>query len=309
MDDKKEVLQNKLEKKRIQTEIDHLEKARKSGIVSQEEYISVKRGLDRKIKDMDKKLRQVEAKQKAVEEILGAKSVLTVAPKKHQKYFTKINNEFSPNISSKVVQDTSHSGENSSDIVKQKTAVSEKVLEEPVAQPIPEYTDDGAPDTNWRFALVILTLFLIILLYIKFTSYDNTPVVIDAYLDYASQYSKDTYTVLQQLSAESSSLIVTYHLVGTSEQSVSAAHAFFCAAQQGREKEYLNYIFTTETDFETAAQTLGLDTAQFGNCIIEPYTSDADEISYTPTIFVNDNKIVGAVGYETIKRVVENEMN
>jgi protein-disulfide isomerase len=152
-------------------------------------------------------------------------------------------------------------------------------------------------------------LFLIILLYIKFTSYDNTPVVIDAYLDYASQYSKDTYAVLQQLSAESPSLIVTYHLVGTSEQSISAAHAFFCAAQQGREKEYLNYIFTTETDFETAAQTLGLDTALFGNCMIEPYTSDADEISYTPTVFVNDNKIVGAVGYETIQRVVENEMN
>jgi hypothetical protein len=312
MDDKKEVLHNKIEKKRIQTEIEHLGKAYKSGIMPKSEYISAKNSLDKKIKDMDRKLRQAEAKEKAVEEILGAESILTVPKKKHQKDFIKIDktdhaeqhSENKPVIEEHV--EKSVITEKHEKIIEPQTIVT--VQNDPPFHEI----EDVSEDTNWRFALAILTIFLVILLYIKFTSYGNAPDVlaIDAYLDYSSQYSKEMHGVLVQLTSEyGSGLLVQYHLIGVSEQSQQAAHAVFCAAQQDREQEYFDYLFTQENaDMFSVASSLGLETDTFDLCmnaIFEPETTD---IQYTPTLSINNKKIVGAVGYDAVKAVIDQEM-
>lgn len=297
--DDKKILENRLEKKRIQTELEHLQKAFKSGIMSKHEYTTAKNTLDKKIKDMDKKLRQAEAKQKAVEEILGAESILTMPRKRHQRYFAKIEKQ----------------AEHKKSPEPKKPA--EAVVQEVVLQPeisVQKLHSEEIPqeDTNWRFALAVLTIFLIILLYIKFSSSHSTAdvVAVDAYLDYTSQYSKDMHAVLVQLQSEySSQLLMTYHIAGESEQSKEAAHAVFCAGQQERKQEFLDYLFTQEYAEMTAiASAIGLDEHAFTVCmnaLFEPETADVD---YTPTVLVNNKKIVGAVGYDAVKAVIDAEM-
>jgi len=306
MDDKKEVLHTKLETKRIQTELEHLQKAYKSGIMPKSEYLSAKNSLDKKIKDMDKKLKQTEAKQRAVEEILGADSILTVpSKKKHQKYFMKIDKTELTEQHSKL-EKKSPAQEHVEKSIEPKTIVT--VQDVPPFHEIEEVNED----TNWRFALVILTIFLIILLYIKFTSYGNAPdvLVVDAYLDYSSQYSKEMHSTLVELSSDyGSSLLINYHLMGATEQSQLAGRAVFCAGQQDRGQEYLDYLFTQENaDMVAVALSLGLDEEAFDLCMNALFEPETADITYTPTLLINNKKIVGAVGYDAVKTVIDTEM-
>lgn len=313
MDDKKEVLHNKLEKKRIQTELEHLEKAYKSGIMPKSEYVSAKNSLDKKIKDMDKKLKQHEAKQRAVEEILGAESILTVPSKrKHQKYFMKIDKT---NVLDHYKKDKKPVAKEITEIpvpAKQEKPIEPETIV--TVQDVPPFheIEEVNEDTNWRFALAILTIFLIILLYIKFTSYGNAPdvLVIDAYLDYSSQYSKEMHSTLVELTSDySSNLLIHYHLIGASEQSQLAGHAVFCADQQERGQEYLDYLFTQENaDMVATASSLGLDEAAFKLCMNTLYEPETADIHYTPTLLINNKKIVGAVSYDAVKTVIDEEM-
>ena len=76
-----DVLRVSAEKKRLLQEITHLEKAQKSGIVSKAEVASAKVGIDKKIRVLEHKEKQVIAKNKAVEEILGSASMLSHSKK------------------------------------------------------------------------------------------------------------------------------------------------------------------------------------------------------------------------------------
>ncbi len=311
--DDKIVLQTTTEKKRILAELEHLEKAHKSGIISRDEYVSVRNGLDRKIKNLDKKLKQAEAKQKAVQEIIGAESMLLVSPKKkHQKYFAKIDKGKETELKKDISPPVSKPVQSLKPVVTEPVVSSVPAsVQEPPPEDIPQ--DNLQEDTNWRFALAVLTIFLVILLYIKFSSYGGTEDVlaVDAYLDYASQYNKDMHAVLVQLNSEyGSALLITYHLVGKSEQSQYAAHAVYCADLQDRRQEYLDYLFTHETgaDMTAVASSLGLDVSAFDLCMDALYGPETEHVDYTPTLYINNKKIVGAVGYDAVKAVIDAEM-
>ncbi|MEK6867563.1 MAG: thioredoxin domain-containing protein, partial [Nanoarchaeota archaeon] len=195
---------------------------------------------------------------------------------------------------------------------------------QPEYQAIDELVEDD--DTNWRFALAVLTIFLLILLYVKFTSYgaSGDVMTLDAYLDYASPYSRDMHAVLVMLQSEyGEKLWVEYHLVGTTDFHTLAASAVSCADAQQRKQEYLAYLFSvdgslvTAQEFTAAAETLGLVSADFALCLSASDSSaylqqqleyEEVEILYTPTLVVNNKKIVGAVGFDAVKSVLDEQL-
>ncbi len=431
----------KKQRERLSLELQHLEQTYKSGLLRLQEYTLAKKAMDKKISLLDQKQKQFEAKEKAVEEILGASSMLSsqaskdaiLQEKQHHKYFMKIEkplvsqktetpSKYVPfkdlskpilkkefpekitvvekrtdaeskllrkkEIADSITQDIKQKGFQEKKIqerkftekyfkqkeVKQKEQkkvefkqeLKEKHKEQnkssetkkekessiplsehlPVSHQLPaaslsspvldpalssSYQDIDElverEDSNWRFALAILTLFLLILLYVKFTSFGGTTDVltVDAYLDITSAYSKDMHGVLAQLVSEyGQSLWVTNHIIGSNPESILAGTAVACAGNQDHGTEYLDYLFSQNTVFATDADaialatTLGLDSSVFSSCLADPaikeqYLASQDEIAalditYTPTLIINNKKIVGAVGYDVVKAAIDAEM-
>ena len=379
---------NSLEKQRqrLVLELQHLEQTYKSGLLLPQEYALAKKAMDKKISLHDQKQKQTEAKEKAVEEILGKSSMLTSSrkqtsdlfssplhtpsslpssalkkdskqhdSKQHQKYFIKLEKPkaVAPIADAKnaVPVSKKEASEKVSlspqKISKEKPAdkklnnKKEKMhhdslpaqhfqdhLQIPHQMPAPSLSSSSSSykdidelveqeDSNWRFALAILTLFLLLLLYVKFTSFGGSSDVItlDAYLDISSLYSKDMHGILTELTSDyGQSLWVSYHIVGSTSESILAGTGVACAARQGHGSEYLDYLFSQPVSFATnadaiaVATSLGLDAAMFSTCLSDPsikeqYLSSQEDfaaldISYTPTLVINNKKIVGAVGYE-----------
>ncbi len=190
---------------------------------------------------------------------------------------------------------------------------------------IDELTSDD--ENHWRFALALLTIFLLILLYVKFTSYGSAEdvITVDAYLDPTSSYSKDMYLALQTLIAEYGDVLwVDYHLIGVTDHARLISHAMFCAQKEGHGTEFLSYYFAQDVLASDAAvissyaSALDLDTPAFETCLSDAsYTSlyeeqqqqaEAQDITYTPTLLVNNKKIVGAVGADAVKIVLDQEL-
>jgi len=111
-------------------------------------------------------------------------------------------------------------------------------------------------------------------------------------------------------------------------QAPKAAEAALCAADQDKYWEYHDLLFENQNlwsgndndvqVFSTIAQGAGLDGAKLAQCITSgKYTDtvnkdiaagDKKGISGTPTIFINDQKVVGAQDYYTIKQTIEEEL-
>ncbi|MBI5073109.1 thioredoxin domain-containing protein [Candidatus Woesearchaeota archaeon] len=385
----------KKQRERLLLEMRHLEQTYKSGLLRLQEYTLAKKAVDKKISLLEQKQKQFEAKEKAVEEILGASSILSSQnskeisshEKQHHKYFEKIEKpktvvsqngetsskpfkdlskplstkDASEKIKEKIVEKKTdaekkpqkkkeirdkeaRAHKEQSSIKKEQIPASEhlqiphqlpadslpsSVLDSSISSPPCKNIDElvEQEDSNWRFALAILTLFLLILLYVKFTSFGGSSDVltVDAYLDINSQYSKDMHGVLAQLMSDyGQSLWVSNHIVGSTPESILAGTAAACADQQEHGSEYLDYLFSQDAAFATdadaiaVASTLGLDAASFSACLADPavkkqYISSQEEIasldiSYTPTLIINNKKVVGAVGYDAVKIVIDKEM-
>lgn len=205
------------------------------------------------------------------------------------------------------------------------TPVSSFPVDQEQYKDIDELVHDG--ENHWRFALALLTIFLLILLYVKFTSYDAAEdvITVDAYLDPTSSYSKDMYLALQSLIAEYGDVLwVDYYLIGATDQAVLVSHAQFCAEKEERGAEFLSYYFNQEIpalDTEgmlSYASALRFDSAQFASCLSDTsysalYAAQQGEakeldVAYTPTLLVNNKKIVGAVGADAVKVVLDQEL-
>lgn len=325
------------QRERFLIELQHLEQTYKSGMFAEPEYLIAKKAVEKKLHVLEQKIKQSEAKEKAVEEILGSSSILKNQAKHHQKYFMKLEKpkeELQEQSKEQSKEEPlpkkifkQHLKKFHPSPQKQKHSISTPSVSSPLPssyQNVDEFVEKE--DTNWRFALTILTLFLLILLYVKFTSFGATSDVlpVDVYLDGTSSYSKDMYFVLSQLGAEyGESLLVSYAIIGTQKQSVLLGTALACAAQQDRDREYLAYIFQEVVVLETTddaiavATTLGFDTIAFSTCVSDPTIKEnylllqqeiASYITHTPTLLINNKKVVGAVGYDVIKSVIDAEM-
>ncbi len=111
-------------------------------------------------------------------------------------------------------------------------------------------------------------------------------------------------------------------------QAPKAAEAALCAGEQNKYWEYHDLLFSNqnmwsgnndaEQVFGTLAQTLSLDGGKFTQCLssgkytktVESDTELGDKkgISGTPTVYINNQKIVGAQDYYTFKKAIEEEL-
>lgn len=110
-------------------------------------------------------------------------------------------------------------------------------------------------------------------------------------------------------------------------QAENAALAAECANEQGKFEAYSNKLFDSQNDwgksegvqkFKTYAPKLGLNAADFNKCMddkkyqekINEDKKEAEDfgISGTPAIFINDQFKAGAIAYDDIKKIIEEEL-
>lgn len=115
-----------------------------------------------------------------------------------------------------------------------------------------------------------------------------------------------------------------FPIVSIHPQALPAAHASLCAHEQGQFLPYHNLLYSRQDEISppglvTFAREINLDLQQFNSCLAEKrYKNLIREdvraaldlgIEGTPTWFVNDIRLVGALPYETFKSVIEKELN
>jgi len=110
-----------------------------------------------------------------------------------------------------------------------------------------------------------------------------------------------------------------------------AAEAAECANEQGKFWEFHDTLFKNqdtwapkpaadaETDWVTYAGELGMNTSQFQSCVdTEKYKKNVDDdaavatsqaqVEATPTFFINGTRLVGAVPFAEIQKIVDEEL-
>lgn len=128
----------------------------------------------------------------------------------------------------------------------------------------------------------------------------------------------------QTLIPEGKVKLVFRHMAFLGPDSVTAAAASECAAEQGKFWEYHDRLFAEQRGRGSGAFSkpslkrygaeLGLDTASFNACVdgdlavarVQAETKDGERkgVRSTPTIFVNGQKIEGAPSWESLQRVI-----
>ncbi|MBU1033269.1 MAG: DsbA family protein [Patescibacteria group bacterium] len=105
-----------------------------------------------------------------------------------------------------------------------------------------------------------------------------------------------------------------------------AAEASECAAKQGKFWEMHDKIFAanesgtmSEDEWKKAARAMGMDGSKFDNCLDSGETAakvmqdlqegSAAGVGGTPATFINGQLVEGAVPYETLKAIIESEIN
>lgn len=106
-------------------------------------------------------------------------------------------------------------------------------------------------------------------------------------------------------------------------QATQAAEAAACAADQGKFWEYHDVLFQNQGALDVAslkgyAGKLGLDQATFDACVdskkhaeeVQADFSDgrANDVTGTPTFFINGRKVVGAQSFATMQKIIDEEL-
>lgn len=128
----------------------------------------------------------------------------------------------------------------------------------------------------------------------------------------------------QSLIPEGKVKLVFRHMAFLGEESVTAAAASECAAEQGKFWEYHDKLFAqqrgrgagtfSKPSLKQYGAQLGLDTASFDACVdgdlavarVQAETRDGERkgVRSTPTIFVNGQKFEGALTWESLQRAI-----
>jgi protein-disulfide isomerase len=157
----------------------------------------------------------------------------------------------------------------------------------------------------------------------------NAPVAIVAYEDFQCPHCQDfssalEKTIREELVKPGIARFEFKHRFVISNDSMVAAMAAECAADQGRFWEYHDVLLAALrrdpravqiSDFEQLAADIGLDTAAFDTCLESQKHKEAmlredieardRGVNSTPTIFINDVKYEGAFAAEAFKAAVE----
>jgi predicted DsbA family dithiol-disulfide isomerase len=146
------------------------------------------------------------------------------------------------------------------------------------------------------------------------------------YADYECPYCQQVYPALQKLEKEYDgklSVVFKDCPLPMHPHAKKAAEAANCAKEQGKFWEYNNTLFENPGKLDTPqlkdySKALGLNTTEFDKCLdsgaetakVEKATADAQSlgISGTPSFFINGHFYNGAMKYETLRDVVEQEL-
>lgn len=161
----------------------------------------------------------------------------------------------------------------------------------------------------------------------------NAPVTVIEYSDFqcpfCGRFFSQTVSKIKSEYIKSGKVRFVYrHFAFLGPESKAAALAVECAKDQGKFWDMHDAVFGNEINdgrehngnlnrslFMTLAEGLGLDTAKYGSCLDdEKYMSKIERdyasaqvigVRATPTIFVNGEKIEGALPFENFKVLVE----
>ena len=158
----------------------------------------------------------------------------------------------------------------------------------------------------------------------------GAPITMIEYVDFQCPYSKLFHTAIQKAVKEypndirfvSKQFPLSFH-----PQARSAALATECANEQGKFPVYSDMLFAKQDEwgksvgtgfFKGYARTLRLNTFQFNTCLdtgkyAGKVQSDTDEakrfgISGTPGTFINDQFVNGAVSYDELKSIIDENL-
>lgn len=172
----------------------------------------------------------------------------------------------------------------------------------------------------------------------------NAKVLLVEFGDYqcpfCGRFYKETEGKLREEYIETGKMKMVYRdLAFLGEESIKAAEAAQCAADQGKYWPYHDYLFAylwdnyfalnkngenvgafSDDNLKKFAEELTLDTKGFNQCFdsrkykaeVEKDIADAKvslggQLS-TPTVFINDRLVRGALPYESFKKIIDEEL-
>jgi len=164
----------------------------------------------------------------------------------------------------------------------------------------------------------------------------NAPVTIIEYSDFQCPFCGRFYSQAESLIKENyiqngKVKFVYRHFAFLGPESHAAAEAVECAKDQGKFWQYHDALFEAEIKdgqehngnlnrqlFVSLAQTLGLDTTEYAACLdggkyAQKVDADYDGarslgVQATPTVFVNGQKVEGALPYANFKILIDAEL-
>jgi len=162
---------------------------------------------------------------------------------------------------------------------------------------------------------------------------EDAPVTIIEFSDfqcpYCERWTNEAGAQIEDQYIEQGLVRIGYwHFAILGDQSVLAAEASECAAEQGAFWSYHDYLYQpqigsqgtalTKDNLKQFAADLGLDTASFNECLdtgqftqyVQGQRGVAQQIgvSSTPTFLVNGEPVVGAQPFQNFEAVIEQEL-
>ncbi len=182
------------------------------------------------------------------------------------------------------------------------------------------------PVNRWNLLLTVLILMLIVLIYFKVQAQGSSDqITITEYADYECGYCAQAQETLHELEKiYGTKLIFQFRYFPLNEgEGMNAAMAAECANKQGKFWEYHKTLFANNEqlavrDLQQYALDVNLNFSKFNECLNTQETKkevlrekaegEKRGVQWTPTFFVNDQMIVGAVDRETFQKVIESEL-
>jgi protein-disulfide isomerase len=156
----------------------------------------------------------------------------------------------------------------------------------------------------------------------------TAPVAVEVYADFqcpvCGQFDRGTLKQIEDKYVKTGKVrIIFNHFAFIGDESTRAAEASECANAQGKFWEYADTLFNNQAgenqgafndaNLEKFAQQVGLDLTQYKTCMdqhtylgkIQSSSQAASQrgVNSTPTLFVNGQKVVGAISLATFESV------
>ncbi len=155
----------------------------------------------------------------------------------------------------------------------------------------------------------------------------DAPVTIIEFSDFQCPYCAQAHGTIQKIvdkyGAKIRLVFRQFPLTNIHHNAQEAAEASLCAADQGKFWEMYDALFADQSklagpQLKETAKTLGLDEQAFDSCLdshkfATEVTADVSDgvvagVSGTPAFFINGRPLNGAVDYDTVAKIVDEEL-